>query len=343
MTIEAIENEMLSQEARDRLDKDARRWKRMGAGAHLDDWLDYGPGFQDMRRVSMSLAHTNRPEGKGYNKAFMEVREYHSMGTMDKVAITHVLWLTDEHYPERLEELKKIRDVMTEGQRSRLGSPLAARQRVEKALYPKGNGEDKPERKSSKETIQDLHGELALKDIEIKRLKEKIEFEVAALHSSVKDITNLNDALNAWKPIREALKQQSITLKEFDEFWELVEYDKTELISLFSQDGSKIDAETSDKKVVVNVRLSVGEQENFSAYTEKTKRTKADVIRGAIRSLTSRTDPFEIPKYTHGEKTFVTNFRITSAEKNILSAFAEKANCTISDVLRERIGALGNE
>ncbi len=59
----------------------------------------------------------------------------------------------------------------------------------------------------------------------------------------MKDITSLNDVLNAWKSIREAFKQQSITLKEFDEFWELVEYDKTELISLFSQDDSKIDTD----------------------------------------------------------------------------------------------------
>ncbi len=247
MSIELIENEMLSQEARDRLDKDAKRWKRMGGGCHLDDWLDYGPGFQDMRRVAMSLAHTNRPEGKGYNKAFMEVREYHGLGTMDKNAITHVLWLTDEHYPERLEELKKIRDVMTDGERSRLEHPLSARQRVEKALNPKGNGEDRPARKSSKETIQDLHGELTRKDIEIKRLKEKIEFE-APQHSSVKGVTSMNDVHNAWKSIREAfkqqsIKQQSITLEQFDEFWELVEHDRTELISLFSQDDSKIDAD----------------------------------------------------------------------------------------------------
>ena len=67
---------------------------------------------------------------------------------------------------------------MTPGQRSRLNSPISARQRVEKKLAVRINGEDKPpKRKSAVEVLQE---ELSLKDTKIAQLEGKlrdVEFE----------------------------------------------------------------------------------------------------------------------------------------------------------------------
>jgi len=41
----------------------------MGSGAHLDDWLAYGPGLLIRRRLAMRIAYVNRPEGKGYARS----------------------------------------------------------------------------------------------------------------------------------------------------------------------------------------------------------------------------------------------------------------------------------
>jgi hypothetical protein len=114
------------------LAEDRERWKRMGAGAHLDDWLAYGPGLMLRRRMAMHIAFVNRPEGKGYVQAFAALMEADGLHTMDKQSISAVLWLHDN--PEHMTILREIRDTMTIGERSRLNSPISARQRVEKLL-----------------------------------------------------------------------------------------------------------------------------------------------------------------------------------------------------------------
>ena len=129
-----IENERsnLNQSEQNVLAEDRERWKRMGAGAHLDEWLAYAPGFMLRRRMAMRMAHVNRPEGRGYAQAFAALMEADGLHTMDKASVTAVLWLNDE--PERLSILREIRDTMTVGERARLNSPISARQRVEKRL-----------------------------------------------------------------------------------------------------------------------------------------------------------------------------------------------------------------
>ena len=63
MQVEAIKQSDLTQSEREVLKEDAARWKRMGAGSHLDDWLSYFPGLAIRRRLAMRLAFTNKPEG----------------------------------------------------------------------------------------------------------------------------------------------------------------------------------------------------------------------------------------------------------------------------------------
>ena len=50
------------------LAEDRERWRKMGAGAYLDDWLAFGPGLMIRRRLAMRRAFVNRPEGKGYGR-----------------------------------------------------------------------------------------------------------------------------------------------------------------------------------------------------------------------------------------------------------------------------------
>ena len=69
MTIDTIKQTDLTVSERQVLDDDRERWRRMGSGAHLDDWLAYGPGLLIRRRLAMRIAYVNRPEGKGYARS----------------------------------------------------------------------------------------------------------------------------------------------------------------------------------------------------------------------------------------------------------------------------------
>ena len=139
MQIDTIKQTELTQSEREVLKEDAARWKRMGAGSHLDDWLSYFPGLAIRRRLAMRLAFTNKPEGKGYAQAFGELMK--ADGLFDpavKTSFTAVLWLGDD--PERMQILRELREAMTPGQRSRLNSPITARQRVEAILQARRHG-----------------------------------------------------------------------------------------------------------------------------------------------------------------------------------------------------------
>lgn len=136
--INSIEQERLTASERTVLAEDRKRWQRMGAGAHLDDWLAYGPGLMIRRSLAMHIAFVNRPEGKGYAMAFKRLMEHDGLNTMDKTSISAVLWLNDD--PERMTILREIRDTMSVGERARLNSPISARQRVEKILRARQGG-----------------------------------------------------------------------------------------------------------------------------------------------------------------------------------------------------------
>jgi hypothetical protein len=141
-SIETIKQTELTPSEREVLTQDRARWRRMGEGGHLDDWLAYGPGLIIRRRLAMRIAFVNRPEGKGYAQAFGQLMNADGLDTMDKTSISAVLWLHDE--AEHMNILREIREAMKPGERSRLNSPIAARQRVEKVLKARQGGtEDK--------------------------------------------------------------------------------------------------------------------------------------------------------------------------------------------------------
>jgi hypothetical protein len=149
MTIDDIEQTELTASERAVLEGDRDRWKRMGAGAHLDEWLTYGPGLMIRRRLAMKMCHTNRPEGRGYTAAFGRLMLHDGLNWQDntiKTSMTAVLWLHDE--PERMSVLREIRETMSPGERARLNSPISARQRVEKVIVARHGGTEEKMRVS---------------------------------------------------------------------------------------------------------------------------------------------------------------------------------------------------
>ena len=132
----------LPAELRQRLERDAERAKRMVGGGHLQDWLDYEVSFWGIRTEAMRIAHVNRPEGRGYSEAHGQLMAHYGLNHLDGGTVSAVLWLTDQRektksgdlHLTRKEILDGILKSLTPGQRSRLASPITARQRVQKRI-----------------------------------------------------------------------------------------------------------------------------------------------------------------------------------------------------------------
>jgi hypothetical protein len=177
-----IEHEQLTASERKVLAEDSERWKHIGAGAHLDDWLAYGTGLMIRRRMAMKIAGVNKPEGRGYAQAFNALMHADGLNTMDKPSVSAILWLDDD--PERATILRQIRDAMTVGERARLNSPISARQRVEKILKAREAGQESVVKASRLTGKRDQVVEQAR---EIEHLKEQLA-SAEARNSSLLDL-----------------------------------------------------------------------------------------------------------------------------------------------------------
>lgn len=154
MTLEDIKRTELTPSEREVLEEDRRRWKRLGTGAHLDEWLAFAPGLAIRRHLAMKLAYTNRPEGKGYIKQYNAL--LHADGLDDKKlmpSLTAVQWLHED--AERLTILREIRETMTPGERSRLNSPISAKQRVLAVLKAREGGTEEKLKTSPVAVLKD--------------------------------------------------------------------------------------------------------------------------------------------------------------------------------------------
>lgn len=141
MSIESIIAE-LPPELRARLERDAIRASHMTSGGHLQDWLDYEVSLWGIRNEAMRAAFVNEPKGRGYNEAHGQLMQHYGLDKLDGGCVSAVLWLTDpqpkirdgERHLTRKEILDAIVKGLTPGQRSRLASPISARQRVQKKI-----------------------------------------------------------------------------------------------------------------------------------------------------------------------------------------------------------------
>ena len=188
MSIEIIKQNELTASEREVLAEDRKRWKRMSAGAHLDEWLAYGPGLLIRRRLAMRLAHVNRPEGRGYTEQFGNLMRHDGLQWQDstvKTSMTAVLWLHDDS--ERIGILREMREAMSPGERARLNSPISARQRVEKVLKARAGGAEETVRTAP---ITLLKHALVTKEHRIADLEEQLaaaELRVGSLFDLKRD------------------------------------------------------------------------------------------------------------------------------------------------------------
>jgi hypothetical protein len=172
MNIATIIQTDLTSNERDVLLADQERWMRMGAGAHLDDWLAYNDGLQIRRRLAMHVAHANRPKGNGYASAFSKLMADDGIDTTDKSAMhafSAVMWLHDD--PERMTVLREILNEMSAGERARLNSPISARQRVKHILKVRANG---GEPQTNPSPLKVLKQALVDREHEIADLQERL-------------------------------------------------------------------------------------------------------------------------------------------------------------------------
>ena len=172
MSVEDIKRTELTPSEREVLEADGKRWRNLGTGAHLDEWLAFGPGIAIRRRLAMRLAFTNRPEGKAYITAYNALLRDDGLDIKDAKlmsSLTAVQWLHDD--PERITILREIRDTMTPGERSRLNSPISAKQRVLAVLKAREGG---TEEKLKTSPVAVLKKALVERDHRIADLEERL-------------------------------------------------------------------------------------------------------------------------------------------------------------------------
>ena len=122
-----------------------------------------------------------------------------------KSYFSHVLWFNEDG--ERLNILREIREAMTPGERSRLNTPVAARQRVEAVLKAR-RGDTEEKVKASPVVL--LKDQLAAASREIAQLKAKLErLEQRDDHANVYFDLRKDDA----KHIGETMTQHMEELK----------------------------------------------------------------------------------------------------------------------------------
>src|SRR5256885_13876050 len=141
MDIDPILQTELLPEDREVLAEDRKRWGHLGSGAHLGDWMKFAPGLRIRRKLAMKVNFTNKPEGRGYTDTYGQLLRLAGFDIKDKrlmTTLTAIAWLDDDL--ERMTILREILDAMTPGERSRLNSPISARQRVEGVLKARTGG-----------------------------------------------------------------------------------------------------------------------------------------------------------------------------------------------------------
>ena len=114
--------------------------KSIAKGRHLDEWLLLAEAQKIRSRLAMRLAQTNHRTGAAYTKYLHRVLQHAGIDTKDKKimsSLTALSWLVDDEHSERLEILQKRRASMSQGELSRMNSPITARTFVQKVLKPR--------------------------------------------------------------------------------------------------------------------------------------------------------------------------------------------------------------
>jgi hypothetical protein len=198
---------------------DRERWKHMGAGAHLSDWLAFLPGMLLRQEMALRIAGTNRREGKGYTGALsaLMMRD----GLYDSTTVTQpakesfgaVLWFGVKNH--RMEILQEILRDMTPGQRARFNSPITARQRVKKIAVER-ELEEAPKQRAVKPPKDDAAKALSDQARDLEGENEHSREQLAAAESAphreagAVDLDQARDTYAALLPTRSEARRKEL-------------------------------------------------------------------------------------------------------------------------------------
>jgi hypothetical protein len=139
---EDIEFSLLTQSERDILRQNEERWVQMGEKArHLRDWLAYGPGLLILRKLAMQESQATKPIGAAYSHAFSLRLKRSGLDTMPDGYVSNILYFANDPTGEHMAALEEILAKMTSAERSKLTSPITARQRVDNLLKERQRAE----------------------------------------------------------------------------------------------------------------------------------------------------------------------------------------------------------
>lgn len=78
------------------IEKGRAAWARIQQDAHWQDWVITGKALMIGRQDAMREAHTNKPEGGAYTRAFSAWLAAHGFGDMDKGTRARLLYCIDD-------------------------------------------------------------------------------------------------------------------------------------------------------------------------------------------------------------------------------------------------------
>lgn len=139
-----------------------------------EHWLMVGKALRIGREEAMHSAGTNRPEGKGYNKAFGEWLLENKLDDIDQGDRKRLLDVMDN-----LPEIEQWRATLTEGERRKYNHPSTVWRRWKKATKVPSADKDKPKRETQREANIKLDEENDSLKEHIKEIEASYEAEKA--------------------------------------------------------------------------------------------------------------------------------------------------------------------
>ena len=141
---------------------------RLERGQTWLDWRKVAELLSHGRKLSMLRAHTNKPEGKGYNLAYSGWLEAHpKLRKIDKATRNHALQCFDA-----IDAIDAWRLTLGENQRQTINHPTVVLRRFKAAQRDGAGGDDAPKKQTEREALREANAEL---EGEVAKLKKKIE------------------------------------------------------------------------------------------------------------------------------------------------------------------------
>jgi hypothetical protein len=139
---------------------------RITRGQSWADWMKVGELFCHGRKQAMLHAHTNRPEGKGYNLLFSGWMDAHpKLRTVDKATRNHAMQCFDN-----LASITEWRATLAFNQLQAINHPSTVLRRWRKEQA--GEGEKAAKKASAKE---ELNEKVAVLEADNKKLRDKLD------------------------------------------------------------------------------------------------------------------------------------------------------------------------